>query len=84
MTQAASAAADEAIIIISDKILGTERLENCVEALLTKEKSPIAVWITWMGAELEQMHPDMWNKCRGQTYEVIRTFKARSNDIRRR
>ena len=53
MTQAADD--DEAIIIIiSEKIQGMERLEKHVEALLTKEKSPIAAWETWMGAKLEQ------------------------------
>ena len=52
MTQAA--ADDEAIVIISEKILGMERLAKRVEALLT-QKSPIAAWVTWMGAKLEQM-----------------------------
>ena len=27
----------------------------------------------WMGTELEQMHPNVWDECRDQTYEVIRT-----------
>ena len=78
MTQAA--AADEAIVVISENIQGMERLEKCVEALLTQEKSPIAAWTTWMGAELEQMHPDEWDECRDRTYNVILTMKARSNE----
>ena len=52
-----------------------------MEALLTQEKSPRSAW-TWKGAELEQMHPDMWDECRDQTYDVIRRMKARSNAIR--
>ena len=80
MTQVA--AAEEAIVTISEKIQGTESLERCVEALLTQEKSPRSVWAMWMGAELEQMHTDVWDKCRDQTYDVIRRMKARSNAIR--
>ena len=80
-TQAATAA-DEAIMAISQTIEGTERMEKRVEALLTQSKSPNAVWATWMGAELEQMHPDMWDQCRDATYNVIHVWKAHSNDIR--
>ena len=83
MTQAA-AAADEAIIVISEKIQGMERLEKHVEALLTQEKSPIAAWVTWMGAELEQIHPDVWDEYRDRTYNVIWTMKAISNENRQR
>ena len=43
------AATDEAIATISEKIQGTERLERCVEALLTQKNSRSA-WATWMGA----------------------------------
>ena len=79
MTQVA--AAEEAIVTISETIQGTERLERHVEALLHQEKSPKSAWATWMGAKLEQMHPDVWDKCRDLTYEVIRRMKARSNTL---
>ena len=76
------AVADEAIVTISQKIQGMERFEGRVEALLTQEKSPRLVWATWMGAELEQMHPDVWDECRDLTYEVIRRMKVCSNALR--
>ena len=63
---------------------GMERMERRVEALLTQSKSPNAAWATWMGAELETMHPDVWDQCRGQIYDVIRVWNGRSNNIRRR
>ena len=80
-TTQATAAADEGIVVISDKIQGMERVEKHVEPILTWEKSPIAAWATWIGAELEQMHPHVWDECRDQTYEVIWSMKARSNKI---
>ena len=75
-------AADEAIVAISQMIEGTERMEKRVEALLTQSKSPNAAWATWMGTELEQMHLDVWDQCQDATYDVIRVWKACSNDIR--
>ena len=35
-----------------------------------------------MGAELEQIHPDMQDECRDLTYDIIRTMKALCNEIR--
>ena len=50
-----------------------------MEALLTQSNSSNAVW---MGAELEQMHPDVWDQCWDATYDVIHVWKACSNNIR--
>ena len=80
MTQAA--VEEEAIVTIAQKIQGMEKMERRVEALLTQEKSPRSQWAMWMGAEVEQMHPDMLDRCRDQTYDVIRRMKARSNSLR--
>ena len=59
-TQTATAA-DEAIVAISQMIEGMERMEKRVEVLQTQSKNPNAVWAMWMGAKLEQMHPDVWD-----------------------
>ena len=52
-----------------------------MDALLTQEMSPRSVWAMWMGATLEHMHPDVWDECRDQTYDIIRRMKARSNAL---
>ena len=59
----AGTAADEAIVAISKTMEGTEWIEKVVEALLTQSKSPKSVWATWMGTELEAMHPYVWDQC---------------------
>ena len=79
-TQPATAA-DEAIMVISEMIEGTERMEKWVETLLTQSKIPNATWTMWMGAELKQMHTDVWDQCWDATYDVIRACKACSNDL---
>ena len=50
-----------------------------MEILLTQEKSFRSAWAMWMGAELEQMHPDVWEKYRDLTHDVIRRMKALCN-----
>ena len=73
-TQAATVA-DEATVAISEMIQDTEKMKKWVEALLTQSKSPNAALATWMGSELEQMPPDVWDQCRDETYDVIRVWK---------
>ena len=66
---------------VAQRIEGMERIEKQVEALLTQSKSPNAAWEMWMGTELKQMHPDVWDQCQDVTYDVMHVWKARSNDI---
>ena len=41
----------------------------------------MSAWAMWIGAELEQMYPDVWDECRDLTYDVIRRMKAHSNAL---